>query len=48
MEDYREITLTLTLYKVYTMIIGKRLEREMEKEKMFLRTRQVSEEAWGQ
>lgn len=36
-EDYRKITLktkTLILYKVYTMIIGERLEKEMEGRKM--------------
>lgn len=34
MEDYRKIT--LILYKVYTMIIGERLEKEMEGRKIVL------------
>jgi len=33
-EDYRKIT--LILYKVYTMIIGERLEKEMEGRKIVL------------
>lgn len=34
MEDYRRLTLLNTMYKIYAIVLKKRLEKEMEGKRM--------------
>lgn len=46
-EDYREITLMSSAYKIYTMILAERLREEMERRGSISQNR-GSEREWGQ
>lgn len=46
-EDYREITLMSSAYKIYTMILAERLREEMERRVSISQNRGSGKE-WGQ
>jgi len=47
-EEYRKVTLMPTIYKVYAMILGERLEREVEEGRVgFHKTRRGLGKGWG-
>jgi len=46
-EEYRGVTLMPTLYKIYAMILGERLEREVEEGDRILHNQTGFRKGWG-